>query len=68
MSKANIKAIFETVKMALRYAILWLPVILQVIDAIETNGWLVGASIALTIIDKYLHENKNIPVKGIIPF
>lgn len=63
--------LWEALKAIIRYAILWLPVILEAMGQYETGGLVVALSVILTGFDKGIHETKTgalADYKGVIPF
>lgn len=60
--------ILETVKMVIRLLIFWLPVIATFIADYESKGLVIALSTAATVVDKYIHEDKEIKFKGLLPF
>lgn len=60
--------IWEVIKATVRYLILWLPVVLEAMGQFETGGLVAVISVALTALDKGIHESRSTELKGLLPF
>lgn len=62
------KALKEAAKFALRMTIFALPILINWLTEANYTEWATIATAVLALLDKFIHENKNIETTGIVPF